>query len=86
MGLRTARFDRQFLELLNEDELSLLYMLYHKIFQRTIDLRCVFVQPVLNRIKQRDDLNEEGVQVRNNIIEKAKHYYDDAPTFQTNAR
>ena len=76
MGLRNARFDKRFLETLNEDELSLLYLLYHKIFNRTIDLRCVFVQPVLSRIQQRSDLNVQGCVVRDKIVDKVHQYYE----------
>lgn len=70
------RFDRHILEQLSEDELSLLYLLYHKLFNRDVDLRSVFVQPVLNKIKDADEkLNEQGRKVRDNIVKKIEAYY-----------
>lgn len=70
------RFDRHILEQLSEDELSLLYLLYHKLFNRDVDLRSVFVQPVLNKIKDADEkLNEQGRKVRDNIVKKIEMYY-----------
>lgn len=70
------RFDKHILEQLSEDELSLLYLLYHKLFNRDIDLRSVFVQPVLYKIKDADDkLNEQGRKVRDNIVKKIESYY-----------
>lgn len=70
------RFDKAVLDQLNEDELSLLYLLYYKLFDRTIDLRSVFVEPVLARIKNAKHLNEEGVKVRDSIVNKIESYYN----------
>jgi len=70
-----VRFDRAVLEQLTEEELSLLYLMYHKLFNREIDLRSVFVQPVINKIKKIDTLTEEGCKVRDNIIKKIEQYY-----------
>lgn len=70
------RFDKHILEQLSEDELSLLYLLYHKLFNRDVDLRSVFVQPVLNKIKGADEkLNEQGRKIRDNIVKKIEAYY-----------
>jgi hypothetical protein len=69
------RFDKRVLESLNEDELALLYLLYHKLFNRDIDLRSVFVQPVIDKIQNAKHLTEEGCKVRDNIIKKIESYY-----------
>ena len=75
-NIRVCRFDKGVLDQLTEDELSLLYLLYHELFNRTIDLRSVFVQPVLAKIKNTNKLNEEGIIVRDNIVKKIEQYYE----------
>lgn len=69
------RFDKKLLDSLTEDELALLYLLYYKIFDKKIDLRCVFVQPVLSKIKERTDLNTDGIKVRDILVKKIEDYY-----------
>jgi|GEM_PF-6147041 len=74
--MKGVRFDKPVLESLSEDELSLLYLLYHKLFNRKVDLRSVFVQPVLNKIKEKDhQLTEEGIKIRDSIVKKVENYY-----------
>lgn len=72
----TCRFDKGILDQLTEDELALLYLLYHKLFDKTIDLRSVFVQPVLSKIQTAKHLTSEGIQVRDNIVNKINSYYN----------
>lgn len=69
------RFHKHALEQLSEDELALLYTMYHRLFDKQVDLRCVFVQPVLNKIRSCTNLNEEGCKVRDNIVNKIEGYY-----------
>jgi hypothetical protein len=74
--MKDARFDKAVLESLTEDELALLYLLYHKLFNREVDLRCVFVQPVLSKIKEKDhNLTLEGKEARDRLVEKIEAYY-----------
>lgn len=70
------RFNVHALEQLNEDELSLLYLLYNTLFDREhVNLQSVFVGPVLKRITNTTVLNEEGCKVRDSIVSKLESFY-----------
>ena len=77
--MANERFDKHVLESLSEDELSLLYMMHSKLFDREhVDLRSVFVQPVLAEIQTSNSttmLTSEGQGARDRIVSKVCSYY-----------
>ena len=77
--MANERFDKHVLESLSEDELALLYMMHNKLFDREhVDLRCVFVQPVISEIQSTEStamLTSEGQGARDRIVGKVCSYY-----------
>ena len=77
--MANERFDKHVLETLNEDELALLYMMHSKLFDREhVDLRSVFVQPVMAEIQSSNAtsmLTSEGVEARDRVVSKVCNYF-----------